>query len=513
MAGAERPGVAIAGGGLAGLTCALSLGRAGFDVTVYESTPRLGGKAGVRPERDLLQPGREFPLPVEHGPHFVAGWYLNLLALLRELGSAGRLVEYPGLRYLLPAGDGAELPREVDMPASARALPKLVAGHLGDPGDGHLTWRVSLQLASMAFDLLTHYERIEETEDSSLAQFMRSRWYGDEALAATANDQVLRASAIPADEVSLHTMATLMSLWFRYPKPFLSVFDTDLVSVLIDPLAAAVEEVAEVRLGEPILGFAYEGERVVGLEGAGGERIEADYVVSAVPLEVLARWLRPEAATAELTRVGELRSAPMSSIQLIYDGRLSGVPEGVFYLWGSEPPINAIDLSQTWRGLADSGRTAISTVVSDHISIRGLQEDRLAELVIEQLAKYIPDARRVAPVSVAVCANVAEPLFINTAGSWRLRPRPAQPYAGGRLYVTGDFAQNAVDLACMEGAVLSASLTARAIADRASRRPGLSPILPEGSGLLRRAAYRGAKAGVAPLTAVGRLTQPQRRSR
>ena len=35
--------VAIAGGGLAGLTCALSLAEAGCQVSVFEGLPHLGG--------------------------------------------------------------------------------------------------------------------------------------------------------------------------------------------------------------------------------------------------------------------------------------------------------------------------------------------------------------------------------------------------------------------------------------------------------------------------------------
>jgi len=55
--------------------------------------------------------------------------------------------------------------------------------------------------------------------------------------------------------------------------------------------------------------------------------------------------------------------------------------------------------------------------------------------------------------------NTEVPLFINTIGAWPNRPRPKTKIKN--LYLAGDFVKNAIDLACMEGAV-SAALEAAA---------------------------------------------------
>lgn len=75
----ERSGddrdVLVVGAGVAGLTCAVQLGRAGLRVTVIEARDRLGGRIHtVRPP--------DCPLPVELGAEFVHGTPPELLALL-----------------------------------------------------------------------------------------------------------------------------------------------------------------------------------------------------------------------------------------------------------------------------------------------------------------------------------------------------------------------------------------------------------------------------------------------
>ncbi len=504
-----RISVAIAGGGLAGLTCALSLGRAGFDVTVYESSQVVGGKAGVRTETDLLRPNREFPLPCEHGPHFVAAWYSSTLRLLQELEIADRLVGYPSIRYLLPTPPSARVPRAVEMGASLRTLPRLVAGRLSRDQKGPLSWRVSSQAASMAFDLLVNLSRIEAAADVTLAEYVSSRWYGNDDLMAAADDQVLRASAISANEVSLQTMARLMTLWFQYPQPFLSVFDSDLATALIDPLTQAVETVARIRTMTPIQGLAHDDEgRITGLRHDDGSVSHADVVVAAVPCEVLSRWLPGEPVANELSGVSNLRVAPMSAIQLLFEDTLRGVPAGVFYLWRSEPAMNAIDLSQVWRRLGDDKRTFLSVVISDYAAIRELDDTELIALTLQQLSRCIPDVKRVKLASAVAKTNAREPLFINTVSSWTDRPTPAHAYARGSLYLAGDFTQTPIDIACMEGAVASGMTAAEAIALRHARPPGLRAVLPQPPTRWRQFAYRAMRAGLAPVTAATAVARP-----
>ncbi|MEO0948812.1 MAG: FAD-dependent oxidoreductase, partial [Cyanobacteria bacterium J06641_5] len=73
--------VAIVGAGLAGLACAYELSQRGFQVTLLEKSPQLGGKIASWP----IRVGEE-EFVMEHGFHGFFPQYYNLKALVAELG-------------------------------------------------------------------------------------------------------------------------------------------------------------------------------------------------------------------------------------------------------------------------------------------------------------------------------------------------------------------------------------------------------------------------------------------
>lgn len=72
--------VAVVGAGLAGLACAYELSRRGFQVTLLEKSPQLGGKIASWP----IQVGNE-SFQMEHGFHGFFPQYYNLWSLVDEL--------------------------------------------------------------------------------------------------------------------------------------------------------------------------------------------------------------------------------------------------------------------------------------------------------------------------------------------------------------------------------------------------------------------------------------------
>ncbi|HET8677069.1 MAG TPA: FAD-dependent oxidoreductase, partial [Blastocatellia bacterium] len=77
--------------------------------------------------------------------------------------------------------------------------------------------------------------------------------------------------------------------------------------------------------------------------------------------------------------------------------------------------------------------------------------------LLKEIGEYLP----IAPADVEdweLNPNTDVPLFINTIGAWPNRPRPKSKIKN--LYLAGDFVKNAIDLACMEGAVSAALETA-----------------------------------------------------
>jgi isorenieratene synthase len=82
----EAPRVAVVGGGIAGISAAVTLAERGFAVTLLERNAYLGGKTGAWP----VQVGDETQ-SVDHGFHAFFRHYYNLDGLLKKVGVAAHL--------------------------------------------------------------------------------------------------------------------------------------------------------------------------------------------------------------------------------------------------------------------------------------------------------------------------------------------------------------------------------------------------------------------------------------
>lgn len=80
----ENTSVCVIGGGIAGLSSAVFLEDNGFDVTLIESSPRLGGRAYSFFDKDLNG-------PTDNGVHIFASWYENTFKFLKIIGTYDKL--------------------------------------------------------------------------------------------------------------------------------------------------------------------------------------------------------------------------------------------------------------------------------------------------------------------------------------------------------------------------------------------------------------------------------------
>lgn len=127
--------VAVIGGGWAGMAAALTLARAGREVTVYEAARHWGGRA-----RALVLDTAGGPLTLDNGQHILIGAYTDSLALMQSVGVdiERALLRLPmALRYA--DGTGLAFP---DLAPPLDAL----AGILGARG-----WAWSERLALLAW--------------------------------------------------------------------------------------------------------------------------------------------------------------------------------------------------------------------------------------------------------------------------------------------------------------------------------------------------------------------------
>ncbi|MFL5318908.1 MAG: FAD-dependent oxidoreductase, partial [Myxococcaceae bacterium] len=258
----------IIGGGLAGMTAGRALAKAGFPVTLLEGSARLGGKAGAD-----ISGGRAF----EHGYHIFPAWYRNVRGLLAELGIS--LIDFDRWHYLKPEG---ESPRYVtqSVPDSLTSLLKMLRTGLLPWPDALLYWYFVLDMLGQPLSNKAVLDQV------SRVGMMRDRWYMTKHIPEMEQENVLKASAIPAYEMSAMTAKLISSFWVRAPMPFLSILKGDLQSHFIEPYAATVRAAGvNVRLNEKVTKLVTTGGRISEVQSTGGS-YHPELVLVTTPLEV-----------------------------------------------------------------------------------------------------------------------------------------------------------------------------------------------------------------------------------
>jgi protoporphyrinogen oxidase len=77
--------VCIIGGGISGIAASIFLKKAGYDVSLFESTSKLGGRTYSIFDRYLN-------ISYDNGKHILAGWYKNTFELLNILGTKETII-------------------------------------------------------------------------------------------------------------------------------------------------------------------------------------------------------------------------------------------------------------------------------------------------------------------------------------------------------------------------------------------------------------------------------------
>jgi uncharacterized protein with NAD-binding domain and iron-sulfur cluster len=443
MNATNAPSVIVVGGGLAGITLSRELALRGWHVTLLERSRRLGGKAGSDIKNGHV---------VEHGYHVFPKWYPNVRTILERIGV--QLIDFDRYHFLFPGG----YPRKVTVlgPSGLSAMWHYIF-------NGLLPWYHNLLYIYSVLDMISRPLSDKRFLDRvSQIGLIRGKWYTSESVAEMGQENVLKASAIPVYDLSAMTAKRIASYWVRQASPFLSILPGDLQTVFIDPQVRELEtlgveirydsEVCEVVMQEGAV------KAVAALALRDGTRLLADVYALCTPFEVTRTWLHDSLyeADPELGNLHFLEAQPMSALHLRLRRELPDLPREHVFLHGSYYALSFIDVTPHWKG--PQGEHQLSFISSNYTPLNAVSKERAKDLLLKEICEYLP----ITPADVEsweLNPNTDVPLFINTIGAWPNRPHPKTKIKN--LYLAGDYVKNAIDLACMEGAV-SAALEAAA---------------------------------------------------
>jgi len=438
--------VVIVGGGFAGLSAAVELAGRGERVLLLERRPFLGGRAYSFADRVTGD-------VVDNGQHLMMGCYHRTLGFLGMIGALDKLKiqERPRVDFVGEREGHAEFKCPA-VPAPWHLLAGLT-------GLGTIGWRDRLGAVRLGLALrrlngggarlgeITVREWL--TELGQTPRMQRRFW--DPIALATLNES--------PDCASADMFARVLDQAFLHGRR-----DSAMVISrvgLSDLYTEDARRFVEARGGEVRLNAAarieFDGARARGVVLAGGERIAARAVISAVPYFALEDLLGAQAlgASPGLRGIRSFRSAPIVSINLWYERAVTDLE----FTGLLDSPIEWVFNKTAIAGSGAGGRQHLALVISGAHDAVSRPKDELVALAVRELARFFPAARGARPVH-SVVVKERDATISHTVGTARLRP--AQRTEWGNLFLAGDWTATGLP-ATIEGAVSSGVECARAV--------------------------------------------------
>jgi len=446
------PRVTVVGGGLAGLVAALRLRQGGFDVTVYEASARVGGKAGA-----MVWPDRAGDPNDEHGYHIFPMWYRNIWSLVEELGIESHFQDCTDFLQL-HAGEFPKFTIFRNITSWRYVWFNLTSGVLPVP-EAFLFFYSALDLMSQL------YRYREKLDQVTVTGFLRSRFYRTDLIADQFQELMLKGISVPTYEVSAMTMRNVMRFWVKSPEPMHRILKGSLQEQWIEPIRRRCEELGvRIETRHALRRIETQGGRVarLHLRDASGAplTVEPETVLLAIPFGRVCELLDDSLfeAAPPLGQIRYLESRAMAAFNIYCKGRIPGMPHEHVNLLDSTYGISFIDVSQNWPGYEG---TVLNAIASDYTALAGLSDVVATEHLMADLRRYFPMLTADGIDRIVFQSHADQPLFMNNVGGWAFRPEAKT--AVSNLYLCGDYCRSAIDLVCMEGAVSTGLRAAEAI--------------------------------------------------
>jgi zeta-carotene desaturase len=485
--------VGIVGGGLAGLAAACALSDAGYKVTLFERRPYLGGRAS-----SYVHPGTGEV--VDNCQHVLLGCCTNLLDLYRRLGVEDRIRWYDRLTYIEPGGRRGIL-EPSGLPSPLHALPAFFRFPL-------LSLRDKL---TIAMGMLSLIEGIPADHGGSFLQWLKRHGQTEQAVRRFWSPVLVSTLNEELGNVSIHYGAMV----FR--DAFLKSAQAGrmgLPSVPLSELYGVAAEYIRGRGGEVVLRAAIEridanqrrawvklrgnpgtslndDEAVRGRSAAPtdgeGERRDFDYLISAVPFQVLAKLIPPEMQSDALREdLAQLRTSPITGIHFWFDREVTELEHAVLLdrtiqwmfqkskilcpamrnarIVGTleDQPAGMPETPNEHPGTSTAGLpkgSYLELVVSASHTLVEKSRAEVLRLALEELGEFFPAVKTARVVKATVIKEI-QATFTPAPGVDRYRPRQQGPWP--RIFLSGDWTATGWP-ATMEGAVRAGYAAAEAL--------------------------------------------------
>lgn len=435
----SAPGHAIVvGGGLAGLTAAHRLARAGMRTTLLERRPFLGGRAYSFTDAASGD-------VIDNGPHAFMGAYTALRGLAAEIGAPDAIafqarLHVPMAHPTLGAGAIAAPP----LPGPLQAPAALLRYRLLSRADRLRLAFGAVRMVARSPEVLagTTVARLLAAHGQSVAA--RARFW-DPLVVATLNEVPERAAATPFVAVLRRGFLAGASA-ARF-----GLATAPLGDALAAPLRAAIERSGgSVRTGAAVGEVELRDGRASAVVLRDGRRLTADAIVLAVPVAALLRLLPASMRTAPaFAALADVATSPIVSVHLWVDGDPTiGAPAA------GAPFVGLLESRAQWLfdcGPSRDGGRRLATVTSGARAWDDADDATIVDAVMADVRAGVPALRTLVCRRAHVVRERHATLSLTPEAD---RARPHATTSVPNLFLAGDWVQTGLP-ATIESAVVS----------------------------------------------------------
>jgi squalene-associated FAD-dependent desaturase len=459
--------IGIVGGGIAGLAAACTLAEAGFQVTVFERRPFVGGRAS-----SYEHPGTGEI--VDNCQHVLFGNCTNLLDFYGRIGVLDKVQWFDRLTLIEPGGRRSELaPSALPAPLhTSISLFKASALSFAD--------KLSIARAMMSF-----MRSLPPDGPESFAEWLKRHRQTPGAIERFWKQVLVSALNEDLDRISVHYAAKVVQ------DLFLKSADAGKMGVPTVPLSDlyshAVNYIVS-RGGRVFLRNSAErviaSQQVVVVHGSGGTE-PFDFAVLAVPYQVLAKLLPAENGAGGISvqlraQLSHFESSPITGIHLWFDREFTELPHAALLDRTIQWMFQKSKLQPQRTDDKQSG-SYVELVVSSSKSLLEMGRQEIIDLAMRELAEFFPAVTDAKLLKATVIKDMNAG-YSALPGSESYRPDTRSPWP--RILLAGDWTATGWP-ATMEGAVRSGYKAAEFIAEDAGSQQKF--LVPDSapSGLMR----------------------------
>lgn len=442
--------VAVLGGGLAGLSAARSLIDTGFDVTLVEKRPFLGGRAFSFYSRDA-------DMEVDNGQHVFMGCCTYYIDFLRAINAHGDAVLQDSLRAEVVLGGVRGTLSSFPALGPFHLVPSFMRyPHIGASD------KFRALFGLLKASLTNRRKSVESLDSQTFYDWLKSNHQSERAIEnlwnliilPTLNDDVRSVNA------DMALMVVQQGLLKKPRDAAIGYARVGLGSIADIRGRRFIEDCGgSVIQGKTVRSLLFDGDVVGGAQLSDGTTLQADAYVSALPYGTLLDLLPPRLATDPFfEQIAGLTSAPIVNLHLWYDRQ---VMRDAFIAFLESPIQWVFNRSLIQGNLNSSGQYVCISLSGAWDFINRPKRD-LEEMFEEEMRRVFPLARD-AIVQKRLIIKQPNATFRCVPGIASRRPSQVTPI--DNLFLAGDWTSTDWP-STMEGAVRSGVYAARALSER-----------------------------------------------